>query len=73
MSTRYHTNQLRQWGDRTHAHVKEERQADGRIILKNRRSNGKQIVFNDDVCKAIRKNLHRHSKHLDGNQNTLSL
>lgn len=73
MSTRYHTNQLRQRGDRTHAHVKEERQADGRIILKSRRPNGKQIVLNDHLCKAIRKNLHRHSKNLDGIQNTLSL
>lgn len=57
----------------TLAHVKEERQEDGKIILKSRRANGKQIVFDDDWCKSIRKNLHRHSTNLEGIQRALLL
>lgn len=57
----------------TLAHVKEEHQADGTIVLTSRRSNGKPIVFNDGWCKAVRKSLHKHSKNLDEIQKALAL
>jgi hypothetical protein len=57
----------------TLAHVKEERQPDGKIVIKSRRKNGRQILFDDDWCKSVRKNLQRHSKNLDAMQKALVL
>ncbi len=57
----------------TLAHVKEQQQPDGSIVLMSRRSNGKPIIFNDAWCKTVRKNLHKHSRNLDEIQKALTL
>ncbi|EEF58516.1 hypothetical protein [Pedosphaera parvula] len=46
------------------AHVREEQKSDGSIVLKNRKQDGAEFIFDDKWCVKVRKDLRRHSQNL---------